>query len=510
MRGSKVSSTRSKKAFMNTSCELLLEVVTAVCNFILPRLILSHFGSSYNGITTSITQFIGCIALLKSGIGSVTRAALYKPLAEKNYYAISEIANATTGFLRKIAMLFLIIVIAFAGIYPFIVSDEFDWLFSFSLVLILSISTIAQYYFGLTYQMILQADQKNYYTSIASIMTTICNTIISVVMINAGFGIRAVKLGSAIVFTIPPLFFNWYVRRSYRIDSSIPANYELIAQRWDAFGHQVAAFVNQNTDIMVATIFLNIKEVSVYSIYYMIGNALQKFIKAFSTGTAAAFGNMLAKKEYENLKKRFAQYELLMFFLSTFCLTVAAILITPFIMVYTNGINDVNYNRPIFGYLMCIAIYFACVKIPYEQLVYAAGAFHNTRNGAFAEAIINISISVVLVNKIGLNGIVIGTIIAIAYRTLRYHAYVCKHIILRSTYKIVLLFLFTTFCTFICFAVTRLLPLAQIHDYFSWAVWAFIISMTSFGICIMGGFIFLKEDMLSMIKLLSDSVKKFK
>ena len=87
----KTVESRSKKALRNTFFQLLLEVVTAICGLILPRLILSRFGSAYNGITQSITQFISCVALLKSGIGSVTRAALYKPLAANDSEGISAI-----------------------------------------------------------------------------------------------------------------------------------------------------------------------------------------------------------------------------------------------------------------------------------------------------------------------------------------------------------------------------------------------------------------------------------
>ena len=50
-----------KKAFRNTICQLLLEAITAACGLILPRLILSYFGSTYNGIIQSISQFISCI-----------------------------------------------------------------------------------------------------------------------------------------------------------------------------------------------------------------------------------------------------------------------------------------------------------------------------------------------------------------------------------------------------------------------------------------------------------------
>lgn len=101
-----MENSRSKKAFRNTICQLLLEAITAACGLILPRLILSYFGSTYNGIIQSISQFISCIALLKSGIGSVTRAALYKPLAQNDSVGISEVVNATELFPHKLYMSF--------------------------------------------------------------------------------------------------------------------------------------------------------------------------------------------------------------------------------------------------------------------------------------------------------------------------------------------------------------------------------------------------------------------
>ena len=73
---------RSKKALINSISSLLSQLVTIICGFVLPRLILSQFGSSYNGITSSITQFLNCVILLRAGVGGVTRAALYKPLAD--------------------------------------------------------------------------------------------------------------------------------------------------------------------------------------------------------------------------------------------------------------------------------------------------------------------------------------------------------------------------------------------------------------------------------------------
>ena len=40
------------------------------------------YGSDVNGLVSSITQFLGYIALVEGGVGGVIRAALYKPLAK--------------------------------------------------------------------------------------------------------------------------------------------------------------------------------------------------------------------------------------------------------------------------------------------------------------------------------------------------------------------------------------------------------------------------------------------
>lgn len=140
---------RKKSIYITAIVGMIEEAVLIVGSFILPRMILTHFGSSYNGIIAAVTQFIGCIALLKSGIGMATKAALYEPLHNNDHAKINGIMSATMKFLRKVADIFIIGIIAFASIYPFFVLDEFSWNFTFSLVLIVSFGTFFQYYFGL-------------------------------------------------------------------------------------------------------------------------------------------------------------------------------------------------------------------------------------------------------------------------------------------------------------------------------------------------------------------------
>ena len=84
-----MKTTRSSRAKLNSASTLINQIVSTVCGIIIPRLMLGAFGSVLYGATTSISKFLSYISLLESGIGRVARAALYKPLADKNEEQIS-------------------------------------------------------------------------------------------------------------------------------------------------------------------------------------------------------------------------------------------------------------------------------------------------------------------------------------------------------------------------------------------------------------------------------------
>lgn len=418
-----------KRIILNSGSAFLYEGVSIICGFILPRLILSRFGSSYNGLIQSITQFISYISLLKGGIGGVSRAALYKPLAQKDVNKINGILNATSVFMNKVIALFGAGLVAYAFVYPLLVRNEFDYFFTFSLVLIIGISTFAQSYLVVAYQMLLKADQKVYISMCIDIVTTVLNTVAAALIISLGFGIHAVKLGSAGVYLLTPALTKMYVKKHYRIDRTVPADNAAISQRWEAFAHQLASFVHGNTDIVILTIFSNTLEISVYSVYYLIIHGVRRGILALTTGVEDIFGRMIAKEEKEMLARNFGIYECILFGGATLAMTATVILCTPFVRLYTAGIRDVNYIRPEFGCIAIIGQFFYCVRVPYESVVKASGHFKQTRNGAIAESVINIVLSLILVIPLGIVGVALGTLSAMVFRTIQYTVYAERHII---------------------------------------------------------------------------------
>lgn len=504
-----MSKSRSQKALLNTIAGFSDEIVAFICGLILPRLILTTFGSSYNGITSSITQFISCISLMKAGIGGVTRASLYKPLAEKNTYDISTIVAQTEKFMRKIALLFVGFVLVFAIIYPIWISTDFDWIFSFTLILIISLSTFAQYFFGLTYQMVLNADQKQNVTLLVNMVATILNTIIAVIIIMLGGNIHIVKLGSTFVAVLSSLYIYLYVRKKYNINYNVHTTKDLIKQRWDAVGHEIANFINTNTDIILLTIFTTLGEVSVYTVYQYVIVAIRKIVSNFITGFGAAFGNMYAKNENELMYSNLKIYELIIFSIVSIIYSVTYVMITSFAMIYTSGVHDVDYYRPLFGIILTLAGAFSCYRIPYETIVKAVGHYKQTRNGAFAEAIINIVVSVICIKKYGIVGVAIGTLLAAIFRTFQYAIYLGRNIIHRNIFLFINHLMISLGISIITFIISRIY-IIEIENIYQWIFMAFITTIIAGVLTIITNFIFFSKDQKVLINKIKDIIKKEK
>ena len=445
--------TRSKKLALNTTISLINQLVIVICGFILPRMFLVTYGSAVNGLQASITQCLGFIALCELGVGAVVQSALYKPLAKKNEEEISKIICSAERFFHKLGWLLLVYTLVLMVFYPLIIKKEFGFIYTSSLILIISLSSFAQYFLGITYRLLLNADQMGFIQLSLHIITLILNTIIAVTLMKSGVSIHWVKLVSSIIFIVQPICLILYVHKHYHINHKLKLNTEPIKQKWNGIAQHISAFVLGGTDIAVLTLFCSLDAVSVYTVYNLVINGIKQFVFAFTAGVQATFGNMLVNQEMDNLRTSFSHFEWLMHTVTTFLFGMTGLLIVPFVQVYTKGVTDTNYIVPSFAMLFTCAIAMHCLRLPYNIMILAAGHYKETQNSAFIEAGINIVLSVLLVFKYGLIGVVIGTLLALTYRTIYFAYYLSHNIIGRELThfrKHILIDIFTIIGMIIC------------------------------------------------------------
>ena len=420
---------RGKKLALNTITSLGLQVVSVICGFILPRLILESFGSDVNGLVNSITQFLGVITLLDLGVGAVVQSALYKPLADNDTNMISKIYVSANKFFRRLAEILLVYVVLLMIFYPILVNKSFGHMYTALLIAAICISSFAQYYFGIVNSLLLNADQRGYIQYVAQIITLILNTFACYIIIKLGASIQIVKLTTSLIFLLRPLFLVFYVKKHYSIDKKITYTEEPIKQKWNGMAQHFASYVLNGTDNIVLTMFSTLGNVSIYSVYNVVIIGVKNALLSVTNGFQSLIGEMLAKKETMKLNAFFGFVEWFLHTGTTLVFGCTGVLIVDFVRVYTYGINDADYIQPLFAVLITIANAGHCLRLPYNILILAAGHYKQTQSNYIIAMILNIVVSIATVKMWGLVGVAIGTLIAMAYQTVWMAKYDSKNII---------------------------------------------------------------------------------
>ena len=418
---------RNKLLAKNTVASLIAQITTLICGFILPRLFLQHFGSEVNGLVNSIVQFLSVISFLELGVGAVVESSLYKPLAEKDNQQISKVMVSANKFFQRLAQILFIYVLILMLVYPLIANQNLGFLYTATLIAAISISSFAQYYFGIANALLLNADQRGYIQYNAQTVTVVLNTAVCAVMISMNGTIQMVKLATSLIYLARPLALHFYVKRHYQIDWKIKYTEEPIKQKWNGVAQHIAAVVLDGTDTIVLTVFSTLSNVSIYSVYFLVIKGVKTLFLSMTNGIQALIGELWAKQELEKLKGFFAWVEWVIHTGTTYVFSCTAALIVPFVQVYTFGINDANYIQPVFAVLLTLANAMHCLRLPYNIMVLAAGHYRQTQKNYIVAAILNILVSILTVKVWGLIGVAIGTLVAMTYQTMWLAVYDSRH-----------------------------------------------------------------------------------
>lgn len=488
---------RGEKLAKNTFSSLIYQIAAIICGFILPRLILVSFGSDINGLVNSITQFLQVIAFLELGVGAVVQSSLYKPLAEKDDVLTSKIIVSAGRFFKRIAEILLIYVIFLLIFYPLITKQNFSHIYTATLVAAMSISSFAQYYFGVVDRLLLTADQRGYIQYNAQTVTIILNTIACAIIIHFGASIQLVKLVTSLIYLIRPIFLRLYVNRHYHLNRKITYTEEPIKQKWNGIAQHVAAVVLDGTDNIVLTVFSTLSNVSIYSVYYMIVFGIKQLFMSLTNGVQALIGELWAKQELDTLNDFFGWVEWIIHTGVVLVFTCTGLLILPFVSVYTSGVTDANYIQPLFAIIITCANAMHCLRLPYNIMILAGGHYKQTQNNYIIAALMNILISIVAVKFWGLVGVAIGTLCAMTYQTVWMAIYDSNNFVkwpLHSFLKQILVDILTVV---VCVMISMPVKLSSI-SYFSWFIMAIEIAVIVSIVVIIVNLIFYRSKLIKM------------
>ena len=452
-------SLRRKEVLLTVSANFVLQIVTALCGFVLQPLVIKIFGSSVNGMVSSITQFIAYLNIVEAGVGGASTAALYKPLAHGDTTERNAILSATARFYNCSGVLFTILVCILAFVYPLLVGSEVDRLQSGLMVMVLGITGAAEFFLIGKYRVLLTADKKIYMISLVQMGALIVSTALAVVLIKTDCGIVGVKLASALMFLARYLVLALYVRLHYpKVNFHAEPDTHAISQSKNLLVHQIGGLVVFNSPLVIITIFCSLKDASVYTVYAMVFNAVNQLLGAFSNGMQSFFGESLVTDSIERTRSIFARYETVYFAIGGWFYTMSYLLIMPFMRLYTVNMTDADYLQPILAVLFVFVGFLNNLRNPAVQLINAVGHFKQTQWRSVVETVINVVCSIAGVMILGFKGVLLGAVCSGLYREIDVLVYTSCHI-LKSARAGISAFIKILFCIFyffvLCFLIKR-------------------------------------------------------
>lgn len=455
----------------NVISSILSQIITIITGFLVQRYVLVSFGSNINGLTSSVTQILSYLVLLEAGITTASIQALYKPVAKHNYGEINSIIAATKIKFIKVSCVFFIILGISSFIFPFVIGKQLNYSLVFAITFISGASSGLSYLFVNKYQALLYADDK---TRIVYNSNSFCNIFVCCLKITTmklGLGIIIVQSIQIIGTIIKTLILFLYFKTKYpKLTYNYNPNYNAISKSKNVFVHQIAGFINNQTDILIISIFSTLKYVSLYSVYSLIYNQLNTLLQGVFAQASMGFFGKKYSSEKNTFKKVFDMYESIYTSILFVILTTALIMTIPFVRLYTLGVNDMNYKDITLAWLFFFAQYFNLIRVPSILAINVSGTFQETQKGAIIEAVINLVVSIPLFFILGIKGLLLGTIAAMFFRSFDVTYFTYKNV-LKKDIKTFYLLSFSHLISAVIISILICNNVSNIVN--SWTSWIF-------------------------------------
>lgn len=403
---------RVHKSILNAEVNLLFYFLSLFLAFYSRKIFLDNLGADFIGLTGTLNNILGYLNLSELGISASIGYFLFKPLQTNNRKEIQDILSLLGYLYNWIGS------IIFVG--AFIISLFFPIIFS-NAELSLSIIYFAFYsflgssligYFINYRQILLSADQKNY---LVAIYYQSANLVKIALQIFLAYQLKNLYVWVAIEFLfgiMGCIILNWKINKEYpwlkvnkKQGKLLLKRYpEIIIKTKQVFIHKIKDFVLVKSDELFIFLFVSLKMVAYYGNYMIIISKLISLFSAITGSVGASVGNLVAEGNKEHMLKVFWEY-------TTIQHTIAATLtfslyafLEPFITHWL-GSEYVMDNRILI--LLVIYIYITNSRNSVDAFNFAHGLYADVWS-AWAELIINVSVTIICGLQWGIIGILIG------------------------------------------------------------------------------------------------------
>lgn len=429
---------RTRRAFVNIIWGFIEKMITLICPFIIRTIMIYKLGNEYLGLNGLFTSILQVLSLAELGFGDAIVFSMYKPIIENDNKMLSALLNLYKKVYRIIGMVILCVgLLILPFITKFVKGGYPSEVNIYVLYCIYLFNTVISYFLFAYKESLLKAHQRN---DVNSRILSGCNIVMYVLQIivlllfsNYYLYIVIMPVTTIVLNCVRSLF----VKKMYpqivceghiEKDAVIGLSKRIIGLTLN----KLAQVCRNSFDSIIISSFLGLVILARYQNYYYIISALTVMVSIITTAVVAGIGNSIAA---ETVEKNYSDYKEFLFiynWIACFCTVCMLCLYQPFIELWVGKSNVL----PLSTVILC-CIYFYTMKLGDIAAVYrqAAGIWWEDKFRPIVESVVNLAVNIVLVKYIGVDGVLVSTIISIVCINIPWATYVLFKVYFKMSIK---------------------------------------------------------------------------
>ena len=429
-----------KKLVTNTFIVTLSYFIQTIIGFLVRKVFIDKLGVIFLGYNAVFTNILTLLNLSELGIGISANAFLYKSLAEDDKETTVAIFNTLHKLYKMVCVIIILIGIIIALFIPMMISNhQHSYTYIYIYYVLVLLSTIFSYMMA-DRKTVVSANQENYIVSLTDCISYATISIAQIIILLKYSNYFTFLILNIIKQILSSLIIYAYTKRKYSYLNY--KNNELKEQEVkndikkemkNIFVSKVGGIIFHGTDNIIISSILGTIQAGLISNYTMITNILQNIIAQFFGAMQSTLGNIIHKKNSKIPESNIYIYLYYISFIMGIFAMMGIIKILPAIIVNVFGI-ELILSQNIATILGINCLLLTLLQVP-NQIFAIHKLYRFDKVIVGISAILNIIISIILVYIIGMEGVLIGTLITLLIYLISRSYIIKKHVYNDFNYK---------------------------------------------------------------------------
>ena len=410
---------RTKNAARNVVFGVLYKSYITIVPFFIRTAIIYFLGVQYLGLNGIFASILNVLNLAELGVGEAMVFSMYKPIAEDDAPTISALMNLYRKYYRLIGLVIGALGLLLLPFLRYLIKDELPRDVNLYILYLMYLSVTVLSYWLYAYKgALLRAHQRSDVTSkitIAVVTSKYLFQFLALILTRNYYLFTIALIATQILQNIVTAKVVDRLYPDYQPRGELPPEKikEIGGRIRDLFTVKISTVVVTSADAVVVSAFLGLHTLAIYQNYFIILTSVTGMMEILFSACLAGIGNSIVveskEKNYRDIKKM----TLITAWAAGFCTCCLLCLYQPFMRIWMNHNADLMLGS---GEVICFCVYFFFIQMNRVICTYkdAAGIWHQTRFVPLANAVVNLTLNLILVQFWGLYGVLLSTVIAYA------------------------------------------------------------------------------------------------